>query len=252
MLSARSAEEAGQPMYYLFIGTDEKAANEADTVLLMARNDKKEQAVFISIPSNTRIPHRQEGKYMLLKQTFAEGGSEETKSAIENLLHIRIDKYAVINFSDFKNYMSHWGPADMYVEKSMDHSDANGIPDIAIHQGYQSLQAENGLGYVRYIDPENGEVGRIQRQERFMKTMLEKMQTSSSVYNWAAVKHYWNAAETDITSEEAGTLAYHLTKFPPSNCKFIIFPGELQKNGKETTWVVNPVEAQKVIAMTME
>ena len=85
-----------------------------------------------------------------------------------------------------------------------------------------------------------------------MKTMLEKMQTSSSVYNWAAVKHYWNAAETDITSEEAGTLAYHLTKFPPSNCKFIIFPGELQKNGKETTWVVNPVEAQKVIAMTME
>lgn len=252
VLSTRSSDEAGQPMYYLFIGTDEKAANEADTVLLMARNDKKEQAVFISIPSNTKIPHRQEGKYMLLRQTFAEGGSEETKSAIENLLHIRIDKYAVINFSDFKNYMSHWGPVDMYVEKSMEHSDANGISDIEIHQGYQSLQADAGLGYVRYIDADNGEVGRIQRQERFMKTVLEKMQTSSTFYNWAAVKYYWNAAETDITSEEAGTLAYHLTKFPQSNCKFIIFPGELQKTGKEPAWVVNPVEAQKVIAMTME
>ena len=251
-LSARSAEEAGQPMYYLFIGTDEKAGNEADTVLLMARNDKKEQAVFISIPSNTKIPHRQEGKYMLLRQTLSEGGSEETKSAIENLLHIRIDKYAVINFANFKNYMSHWGPVDMYVEKSMEHSDANGVSDIEIYQGYQSLQADAGLGYVRYIDTENGEVGRIQRQERFMKTVLEKMQASSSIYNWAAVKYYWSAVETDISSEEAGNLAYHLTKFPPSNCKFIIFPGELQKSGKEPAWVVNPVEAQKVIAMTME
>lgn len=251
-LSTRPSTETGRPLYYLFIGTDEKAANEADTVLLLSRNDKKQEAVCISIPSNTQIVSRQEGKTMLLRQTFVEGGSEETRSAIENLLHIRIDKYAVINFSDFKNYVSQVGPVSMYVEKSMEHNDKNGMMDIAIHQGYQPLQEDSALGYVRYIDTENGELGRLQRQERFMKVVLGNMQQHSALYNWAMAHHYWNAMETDITPEDAGKLAYHMTNYPMENCKFIIFPGETQKKGNTESWVINPVEAQKVIALTMQ
>lgn len=251
-LSTRPSTENGRPMYYLFIGADEKAGNQADAVILLARNDKKQEATFISIPSNTRIAGRQEGKSMLLRETFAEGGSEETKSAIENLLHIRIDAYAVVNYADFENYMSHWGPVDMYVEQYMEHTDATGQNDIGLFQGYQSLGQQDALGYVRFIEKDNGEVGRLQRQERFMKTLLGKMQSHNALYNWAMVHHYWNAVETDLTAEEAGKLAYHLTNYPAAGCKFIIFPGELQKTGKEQAWVVNPVEVQKAIAMTME
>ncbi len=251
-VSSYVAKGDGRPVYYLFIGTDEKAGNEADSILLLARNDKKQEATFISIPPNAQIRSRKEGENMLLRKTFTEGGAEETKSAMENLLHIRIDKYAVINFSNFQNYLSHVGPIDMYVEQSMEHVDASGNTDIAIHQGYQSLSDENALGYMRFMDPENGEVGRIQRQERFMKIVLQKMQSSNALYNWGMVKHYWNAIETDITPAEAGTLAYHLSTYPASGCKFVIFPGELQKLKKDPAWIINPVEAQKVIAMTME
>ena len=43
-----------------------------------------------------------------------------------------------------------------------------------------------------------------------------------------------------------------VTGYPPEGCKFIIFPGEMQTIGKVRTWVVNPVEAQKVLSLTME
>lgn len=251
-LSTRPSSETSRPLYYLFIGTDEKAGNEADAILLLARNDNKQEATFISIPSNTQILGRQDGKSMLLRKTFAEGGSEETKSAIENLLHIRIDGYAVINYTDFENYMSHWGPVNMYVEQYMEHMASDGTQDIGLYQGYQPLESNSALGYIRFIDQANGEIGRIQRQERFMKTILQKMQQHSAFYNWALMHHYWNAVETDISADEAGKIIYHLTNYPETGCKFIIFPGELQKIGKDEAWVINPVEAQKVIAMTME
>ena len=229
------ADEA-KPTYYLFIGED---------------NDKKKEMTFISIPPNTKVV-RQEKTNLLLKDTFKEGGAEETKSAVENLLHIRIDKYAVVNYADFRENVSKAGLISLYVEKYMEHLDRDGSFDIGLNQGYQPLDSEQALGYVRYVDKEDGEIGRIQRQERFLKILLSHLQSRMALRNWLTVRYGFRAVESDITPSEAASLAYRLTGYPPEGCKFIIFPGEMQTIGKVKTWVVNPVEAQKVLSLTME
>lgn len=38
----------------------------------------------------------------------------------------------------------------------MDHQNREGETDIQIRQGYQDLDGENALGYVRYIDKRTG------------------------------------------------------------------------------------------------
>lgn len=55
---------------------------------------------FISIPPNTKLA-RQEKKNQLIRTTFSEGGAEETKSAVENLLHLRIEnmRFSIIPIS---------------------------------------------------------------------------------------------------------------------------------------------------------
>lgn len=244
------ADEA-KPTYYLFIGEDETAGSEADAMLLLADNDKKKEMTFISIPPNTKVV-RQEKTNLLLKDTFKEGGAEETKSAVENLLHIRIDKYAVVNYADFRENVSKAGLISLYVEKYMEHLDRDGSFDIGLNQGYQPLDSEQALGYVRYVDKEDGEIGRIQRQERFLKIFLSHLQSRMALRNWLTVRYGFCAVESDITPSEAASLAYRLTSYPPEGCKFIIFPGEMQTIGKVRTWVVNPVEAQKVLSLTME
>ncbi len=246
-----SAAEGGKPTYYLFIGSDAAAGNEADSLLLMATNEKKKELTFISLPSNTEIS-KHDKESMLLKQTFADGGAEETKSSVENLLHIRIDKYAVIRYEDFESLIEKAGRLDMYVEKAMNHTDASGNMDINLRQGYQAMDGIGALSYLRYVDTENGELGRIQRQERFLKVLLYKLQNHMGLYNWAVAKRAWNASETDISSSEAASLAYRLTDFPKENCRFVIIPGEMHKTNQVERWVVNPVEAQKALALTIE
>lgn len=236
--------------YYLLIGTDKEAGNEADAVILTVWNSKDKGVTFISIPPNTKLA-RQEKKNQLIRTTFSEGGAEETKSAVENLLHLRIDKYAVLDYSNFRNYVDKIGGVDMYVEKGMDHQNREGETDIQIRQGYQSLDGENALGYVRYIDKKNGEIDRIQRQERFLKTMIHEMQDHAALYNWFFFHHSWTAEETNITNGEAASLAYTLSSYPKDSFTFSILPGETQNINKVDTWVINPVEVQKTIAQTI-
>ena len=159
-IMGKNGNSASPISYYLFIGTDKNWGNEADALLLTAWNSRDKEVTFISIPPNTKLS-RQEKKNQLIRSTFSEGGAEETKSAVENLLHLRVDGYGVVDFSDFENYMDKIGGIDMYVEKNMEHVDGSGNPDITIRQGYQDLKGAQALGYVRYLDGKNGEIDRM-------------------------------------------------------------------------------------------
>ena len=245
------SRNTGEPSsYYLLIGTDPSAGNEADFILLAALNHKDKKATFISIPPNTRIS-RGNKTNQLLKSTFGESGSEETRSAVENLLHLRIDKYAVLNYSEFRQDIDNIGDLDMYVENSMYHEDKDGNTDIDIHQGYQTLNGEKALGYVRYLNNDKDEIERIQHQERLLKAILLNLKEHFALYNWLHFYRSWTAAETNISYSEAALLAYNLTGYPDENFKFVILPGESKKINKVDTWIINPVEVQKAIALSI-
>ena len=133
----------------------------------------------------------------------------------------------------------------------LSHDDKNGVSDIWLHRGYQSLDAEKALSYMRYIDAFDGEIGRIQREERFIKAMISQMQKNFPFVNWLYAKYYWKAAETNITSSDAASIAYELTKIPIEDIRFIILPGELRRIDKQNIWIANPVEIQKIIGVTL-
>ena len=249
-IMGKNGNSASPISYYLFIGTDKNWGNEADALLLTAWNSRDKEVTFISIPPNTKLS-RQEKKNQLIRSTFSEGGAEETKSAVENLLHLRVDGYGVVDFSDFENYMDKIGGIDMYVEKNMEHVDGSGNPDITIRQGYQDLKGAQALGYVRYLDGKNGEIDRIQRQERVLKTLVSSLHNHFALYSYVFAHHIWNLSETDISAGEAAQLAYTFTNYPEDSFHYVILPGETQTIGKIPTWVVNPAELQKAVALTI-
>lgn len=249
-MMGKNGNSASPISYYLFIGTDKNWGNEADALLLTAWNSRDKEVTFLSIPPNTKLS-RQEKKNQLIRSTFSEGGAEETKSAVENLLHIRVDGYGVVDFSDFEKTMDKIGGIDMYVEKNMEHVDGSGSPDIQIRQGYQDLTGSEALGYVRYLDGNNGEIDRIQRQERMMKLLVASLHTHFPMYNYILAHHLWNLEETDIPSGKAAQLAYTFTSYPEDSFRYVILPGETETINKVSTWVVNPAELQKAVALTI-
>lgn len=81
----------------------------------------------------------------------------------------------MFNTSDFENLDTTEKGVNLYVEKDMSHFDKDGQPDINIRKGYQKLDGDQALGYLRFIDAQDGEIGRLQRQERLIKAYIASL-----------------------------------------------------------------------------
>lgn len=66
----------------------------------------------------------------------------------------------------------------------MSHTDASGAEDIALRQGFQTLEGNDAYGYLRFLDEEGGEISRIQREERFIKAFLNQSRNHFRIYTW--------------------------------------------------------------------
>lgn len=244
-----SAELAKEDISYtLFIGTDPETDSQADAILLTVSNRKTQEVSFVSIPANISISsYDKEKKQQLLRDVYGSGGTEAMKSAVENMLHIRIDKYAVFTPEDFIYFIDQANGLQLYVEQNMQHVDADGNIDIDIHQGFQNLDGNTAFEYARFLDQKDGELGRIQRQERLLKNFISVLQDKSALMNWLLVKYYWKASETNLSSSEAADFVYHLTNIPSEHLRYEILPGEKSKVKNQETWVINPVEVQELL-----
>ena len=236
------------PEYYLFIGTEE-GTGQADSLVLLAVNRARQEVYAVSLPGNTKISRDTE-PLLLLRDVYG-GSAEKAVSAAENLLHIRIDHYAVFNQAVFASLMDKYGGIDLYVEKDMYHEDASGTPDIGIRQGYQTLAGDSAYAYMRYIDGESGEIGRIQREERLMKAFVLRCRKNFRLYNAVMAYYGWPETGTNVTKKEAAMLAYDLTGYSADHFHFCILPGENRRYGAETVWEINPIGIQKIVGLTI-
>lgn len=239
----------GKPMYSLFVGIDQSDPAKADAAVLISMNLQKQEMTVISLPPSTQM-EKEKNPSLQLQDVYASGGAEGTKSAVENLLHIRISRYAVLNEENFQKLIDGSGGLDLYVEKNMVHESQDGQPDIQIRQGYQTLKDGEALGYIRYIDGHD-QIGRIQREERFMKSFLAYHQKNMGMTNWVMAYRHWNALESNITQTEAASFSYRMTYFPGERVHFMILPGEWQTYQGQPIWAVNPVDIQKIIGVTL-
>lgn len=254
ILAAPKTESiSSQPpsQYYLFVGTNHEGPSQADSLILVSVNPQQKKMYAISLPGNTKISRNDE-PLLLLKDAYTDGDAEKTVSAVENLLHIRIGRYAIFDNATFSALMDRFGGIDLYVEKNMSHTDASGAEDIALRQGFQTLEGNDAYGYLRFLDEEGGEISRIQREERFIKAFLNQSRNHFRIYTWGLVRYYWNALDTNISQAEAADLAYDISRFPADQLYFTILPGETRSYEHVKVWEINPVEIQEIVGLTIE
>ena len=104
---------------------------------------------------------------------------------------------------------------------------------------------------MQYVDETDGEIGRIQREQRFLKQVLINLQKNTSLFNWGLARYYWSAYDTNLSNSDVSDLAYDITKLSIKNCRFLILPGEMQMVKNQEIWITNPVGIQKTIALTL-
>ena len=162
----------------MLMGVDERKddVGRSDTLMVVSLDPKKDQVSLLSIPRDTRVKIKKHG-FDKINAAYAYGGQKLSQSTVENFLGVPIDHYVIVDTGSFSKIIDAVGGIDIDVEKRMEYEDPwddNGGLVIDLKPGFQHMDGATAITYVRYRD-EEGDAGRVRRQQKFMKACADKL-----------------------------------------------------------------------------
>jgi LCP family protein required for cell wall assembly len=159
----------------LIMGEDDvEGSRRSDTVLFATIDIDDKNIRILSLPRDTRVQIPGHG-VQKLNHAFAYGGPDLLKATVENYLGHPILYYVIIDYVSFPAVVDILGGVEIDVQKKMRYVDRAGKLDINIQPGPQVLDGKTALHYVRFRMDALGDIGRVHRQQQFIKAVLKKV-----------------------------------------------------------------------------
>ena len=207
--------------------TDEPDEGRSDTLMVVSVDRDKESAAILSLPRDMRVAIEGQG-YDKINHAYAYGGEKLTKRTVEKLLGVKLDYYVKVDIRAFRRMIDAVGGVDLDVEKRMyyeDPWDDNGGLVIDLYPGMQHLDGERAMEYVRFRD-EEGDVGRIRRQQKFILALLKQVVSPQIVTHLPELtKELSGLLETNMSLSELTRYAALLPQVRKHGVKGEIFSG---------------------------
>lgn len=224
----------------LILGVDDSERQEADTILVLSFSNDTGNSRIIGIPRDTWVTSRSySGK---LGSLYSWGGVTTLVREVSRLLSISIHQYIIIDMATFAELIDILGGLDIYVEENMDYDDEYSGLSIHIPQGYQHLSGEDIQKYLRYKGEKLGDVGRVQRQQKFIKALYAKVLQLDTIPKLPAIADIFrNRMETSAEIFDSAHLANVLRKMSSDPPTTLMLPGSENVDG---AWVPNVAELE--------
>ncbi|MEG1346199.1 MAG: LCP family protein, partial [Acidaminococcaceae bacterium] len=153
---------------------DFEGPKRTDAMLVASFDPDHNEVALVSIPRDTRVQIPGRVGLDKINHAHAYGGVLLAKQTVANLLKIPIHYYVLLNWQGFIDVINIIGGVDMYVEDNMNYEDPYADLKIHITKGYQHLDGKLAGEYVRFRSDELGDIGRVQRQQRFLKALASE------------------------------------------------------------------------------
>lgn len=214
----------------MIMGVDERDddVGRSDTLMIASIDPKTNQASLLSVPRDTRVKIKGHG-FDKINAAYAYGKERLSQDTVENLLGVSIDHYIIINTKSFKKIIDAIGGIDIDVPKRMHYEDPwddDGGLIIDFQPGMQHMDGAKAVTYVRYRD-EEGDLGRIRRQQDFVRACMEKIVSPSIIPKLPAViKEVMDSIETDLSFRQLLEFAGTLKESKNNGLKTDMVPGK--------------------------
>lgn len=156
------------------LGTDERAneISRSDVIILVRYKAKENKAIVVSVPRDSKIaiPGRGLAK---INAASAFGGSKLQVSVLEELFKIENVRYIHINFEGFKKIVDALGGIKINAEKDFKKSEKE--KEVFARKGENVLMGNDLLAYVRFRHDEEGDFGRIKRQQEVILSLASSI-----------------------------------------------------------------------------
>ncbi len=149
-----------------------------DTIVLAKFDPIQKRISALNIPRDTRIFIN--GKHAdKINALNVLGGPELLKKVLEDLLQIEINHYVVVNTTSIEKIIDQAGGIQVEIPKKMVYHDKTDGLDIDFEPGLRVLNGKEAVGFLRFRHDSLGDIGRIQRQQAFLKAIKSKLTDAS-------------------------------------------------------------------------
>lgn len=178
----------GKRQTFLVMGVDKRPDDfgRADSMMVVSYDPASQRLAAISLARDTWVEIPGHG-YDKLNHAYAYGGEKLAVQTVRRMLNIPIDYYVVVSFQGFAQIIDALGGVEIDVEKRMVYHDPYDLsmgPDglvIDFYPGRQKMDGMSALKYARFRADEEGDVGRMRRQQQVVKAMVRAAAQPSAI-----------------------------------------------------------------------
>ena len=222
----------------LAVGTSKTADGaRSDTMFIVHISKDRTKAVLISIPRDTLVvvpahtasdgTTQVAAIHAKINAAFAWGGAPLLIQTLEERTNLHIDHYVEINFVGFTNIVNALGGIEVCSKVNINDPKSHLVMSAGVHQ----LDGIEALKYVRTRDFDGlGDIGRMQRQQQFMASVLRKATSAGVLLNPVKLLSFFKAAistvktDSGLSQNDLLTLGQQMGKLSANKVRTLTVP----------------------------
>ena len=195
-------------VFTLFIGATDEDEIRTESMMVLVFDTEKHRADLINIPRDTLVDCERTGAGRKINAAYA-SGVDEMLDEVSTVIGFRPDKYVVANFDGIAEIVDVIGGVDYDVPFDMSYHDASQDLSIEFKKGYQHLDGEEVVEYLRWrhnddgTGYDDGDIGRVTKLQDFLVTVGSAVLSPANVLKIPSIAAaVSNNVETDLTTSQ--------------------------------------------------
>lgn len=180
--------ESPDPFNILLLGVDgqgKEGDTRSDTIIVARVVPKDKRVWMLSIPRDTRADIPGYG-HMKINKAYQLGGPSLAIKTVREFLGIPVNHYMQVNVNGFKRIVEVLGGVWIDVDVEIDDKKAAGAnvgkAGSHIDKGYQLLNPDQALVYVRSRDFPDADFARMRHQQTFFKALAKQSTSITNIW----------------------------------------------------------------------
>ncbi|MCD7739825.1 MAG: LCP family protein [Candidatus Gastranaerophilales bacterium] len=239
----------------LLLGVDSNGPNtlpfsgvRSDTMIIINVDVRGKSVNAISIPRDSKVYISEGHGVQKINAAYALGGIDLTKKTIEETFGIKIHNYIVVNAEGVRKLIDTIGGVPIYIDQNMHYDDYSGKLHINFKKGDYVLSGKEAEEYLRFRKDFLGDIGRIHRQQKFIKALIEQIKSPEALRKIPeALKIASLYTRTDLNLYQMSQYAAAAREIDLNKVEFVMLPGAPNKKGIISYWILDPEKTQQVI-----
>ncbi len=201
-------------------------AGRSDTMLLLRLDPTDNSVRMLSIPRDTQVDIPGIG-IAKINDANVEGGPALSARVVSRSLNdVPIDRYVRVTTDAFRELVDLVGGIEVFVPYPMYYVDVTQNLKIDLEPGWQTLNGEQSEQFARFRKDQNGDIGRVQRQQALLKALRQRLVSPTVLPRLPQViRVVQQYVDTNLSLEEMLALVGFGLKLEQDDFKMVLLPG---------------------------